>query len=202
MVCFSFTFSFMLLCFGYLTSSLPPFVLVQAISYIIVSFSMYIVSQITPLEWRKASNCEHPDEGGGHDDHDHDYDDDEKDMDNLMFCSHTTDSLNSTDTYHLHEDDDEEVDNLNEKKFISDGKNIFVYDDELDDTPCECNLLDSQGQLELISYENNFNLRNSFWWAIATLIQQTTSDLYPKVFVFVVQKWQMSLDNEFLGYLG
>lgn len=35
--------------------------------------------------------------------------------------------------------------------------------------------------IELISYENNFNLYNSFWWAMGTLIQ-TTSDLYPKVF--------------------
>lgn len=34
--------------------------------------------------------------------------------------------------------------------------------------------------IELISYENNFNLYNSFWWAMGTLIQ-TTSDLQPKV---------------------
>lgn len=152
---------------------------------------MYIVSQITPHEWRKASNCEHPDEGWSHDDehdehgHHHDHSEKESSDNHMMFCSHTN-SLNSTDTYQLNEDEcDEEVRTvLNENLFISDGKNIFVYNDELDNEPCECSTLDAQGQLELISYENNFNLRNSFWWAIATLIQQTTSDLYPKVFCF------------------
>lgn len=39
---------------------------------------------------------------------------------------------------------------------------------------------DEMSNIELISYENNFNLYNSFWWAMGTLIQ-TTSDLYPKV---------------------
>lgn len=33
--------------------------------------------------------------------------------------------------------------------------------------------------IELISYENNFSLKNSFYWAMGTLLQ--TSDLYPKV---------------------
>lgn len=35
---------------------------VQAISYIIVSFAMYVASQITPLEWRKAPVCNHDDD--------------------------------------------------------------------------------------------------------------------------------------------
>lgn len=37
-----------------------------------------------------------------------------------------------------------------------------------------------ENNIELISYENNFNLYNSFWWAMGTLIQ-SSSDLNPKV---------------------
>lgn len=48
----------------------------------------------------------------------------------------------------------------------------YALDDEHDE---------QMNNIELISYENNFNLYNSFWWAMGTLIQ-TTSDLYPKVF--------------------
>lgn len=35
---------------------------VQAVSYFIVSFAMYLVAQISPLEWKKASVCNHHDE--------------------------------------------------------------------------------------------------------------------------------------------
>lgn len=44
---------------------------------------------------------------------------------------------------------------------------------------------ESQSNIELIAYVNNFNLKNSFWWALASAIQ-TTSDLYPKVNSFMI----------------
>lgn len=56
----------------------------------------------------------------------------------------------------------------------------YALDDEDDEH-------DEMNNIELISYENNFNLYNSFWWAMGTLIQ-TTSDLYPKVFFFCLLK--------------
>lgn len=48
--------------------------------------------------------------------------------------------------------------------------------------------------IELISYENNFNLYNSFWWAMGTLIQ-TTSDLNPKVSLLTLLPSSRLLDQ-------
>lgn len=55
---------------------------IQAISYFIVSFAMYLVAQISPFEWKKASVCNHYDE-----------DDDDKMNDN-EFHHHSSNSLN------------------------------------------------------------------------------------------------------------
>lgn len=48
---------------------------------------------------------------------------------------------------------------------------------------------------ELISYENEFTLKNCFWWAIGTLIQ--TSDLNPKVSIGDCVKRVGKLDSFF-----
>lgn len=52
-----------------------------------------------------------------------------------------------------------------------DNKNI--HDDDGGDD-------DESQNIELISYKNNFSLKNSFSWTLGTLLQ-STSDLYPKV---------------------
>lgn len=44
--------------------------------------------------------------------------------------------------------------------------------------------LDEMQNIELISYVNNFSLKNSFAWTLGTLMQ-STSDLYPKVTFFI-----------------
>ena len=67
-------------------------ILIQAISYFIVSFSMYLVAQISPLEWKKASVCNHYKS----DESQHDLDDEIKE-----FHHHSSNSLNDC-------DDDEE----------------------------------------------------------------------------------------------
>lgn len=153
---------------------------------------MYIVSSISPLEWHKASNCDHKDENEDSCCKGHEIEN------NMIFCSNTN-SL-----YSLNENDDEygkipqddhkrvqhshsELDNNQSCEIDAKEKNIIMYNENFEQNCCGCeNFLDPQADnnvqnIELISYENNFNLRNSFWWAIATLIQQTTSDLYPKV---------------------
>lgn len=53
-------------------------------------------------------------------------------------------------------------------EYEEDGQEFTSFDDE------------SQS-IELISYVNNFSLKNSFAWTLGTLLQ-STSDLYPKVF--------------------
>lgn len=164
----------------------------KAISYIIVSFSMYIVSQITPLEWRKSTVLSHDKESVcgenemcGSDD-DKDLKDDDTDSCFHDFCetsSKISDICKADIEFYLQEE---------YLAFIAEKENLFSVHPEnsvMNNNKCQCSSSKSHfvdgdesiQDIELISYENNFNLQNSFWWSMATLIQQTTSDLYPKV---------------------
>lgn len=205
---------------------------------------MYVVSQITPLEWRKASVCNH---------------DDAKDDNEFHLCKNSLDSLDGLDGHErtlmnasendvegncsenystlerqyfknaseLSEENDDAWMNIEHRRNFLEAQNhqhhhhhqnqqhhnqqpqeenelfgssrnvdenLDIDDDGLigfqiarhgsfttsfsNDDDDHNNL----SKIELISYENNFNLYNSFWWAMGTLIQ-TTSDLNPKVFL-------------------
>lgn len=196
---------------------------------------MYFVSQITPLEWRKASVCNH--------------DDDARNGNEFYLCKNSLDSLdghertlmnasknnvegNCSENYstlerqyfknaselseenddawmniehrqnflevqnhHHHHQHEENHNSLEEKELFGSSRN-FDEDLDIDDDgligferarhgsfSSFSNVdgdLNNLSKIELISYENNFNLYNSFWWAMGTLIQ-TTSDLNPKV---------------------
>lgn len=203
---------------------------------------MYVVSQITPLEWRKASVCNH---------------DDAKTDNEFHLCKNSLDSLdghertlmnalesdvggNCSENYstlerqyfknanELSEENDDAWMNIEHRRNFLEAQNHHHHHKHShhdNQQPLEENELfgstknfdenldiDDDGligferarhgsfstfsnddadhhnlsKIELISYENNFNLYNSFWWAMGTLIQ-TTSDLNPKVswwFVF------------------
>lgn len=176
---------------------------------------MYVVSQITPLEWSKAAVCNHDDDA---------FNDNE-----FHLCKN---SLNSFDG-HENFMNPAEVDgagNCSEnygtlERYLKNASELSTESDAWMNMEHRRNFLEKQRQqqesrqdnnlgsarhfeetldldddgligfekarhdscstydnddIELISYENNFTLKNSFWWAMGTLLQ-TTSDLYPKV---------------------
>lgn len=149
---------------------------------------MYIVSQITPLEWRKSSVHTHDTHHDAHNDKENVCGDNEmcnvsceSDEDEESCCSHAHGDEIMKPGFDHHDGCIADYENL-----LSMASEFYSYE-----TKCQCSTssptqLDSDDidiiqKIELISYENNFNLINSFWWSMATLIQQTTSDLYPKV---------------------
>jgi hypothetical protein len=74
------------------------------------------------------------------------------------------------------DDEDKEIDEYDENEDLLKSGNLVEEEfDEMD--------LDNEEEVdyELVSYENDFTIKNCFWWAIGTLIQ--TSDLNPKVFL-------------------
>lgn len=73
------------------------------------------------------------------------------------------------------DDEDKEIDDYDENDDLL--KSADVLEEEFDEMD-----LDNEDEVdfELVSYENDFTIKNCFWWAIGTLIQ--TSDLNPKVF--------------------
>jgi hypothetical protein len=168
---------------------------------------MYVVSQITPLEWRKASVCS-PDDSE-HAEH--------------QSCRNSLNSLdgheefvstdgggNCSENYSTFErylsnsnelsDEDVAWMSIEHRRNFLEHKRQqqppgagFEETLDIDDDgligfePARQSAFSSPANddhaghnIELISYENNFNLYNSFWWAMGTLIQ-TTSDLHPKV---------------------
>jgi hypothetical protein len=183
---------------------------------------MYVVSQITPLEWRKAAVCNHDDEINDNefhlcknstlnslDGHEHFA----TEIDGRGNCSENYSTLeryfkNSSD---LSEESDAWMNMEHRRNFIEKKQHqhdhelrssLKQLDDELDidddgligfekarhDSFSSTYLDDereSQSNVELVAFENNFNLKNSFWWALASTIQ-TTSDLYPKVNGFMI----------------
>jgi hypothetical protein len=146
---------------------------------------MYIVSQITPLEWRKSTVFSHDKESVCGENEICESDDEHEDDENS--CSHSycetpriSEICKADSECYLQEE---------YFAFVAEKENVFSIfrENSLLNNKCQCsksNFEDDEEciqDIELISYENNFNLRNSFWWSMACLIQQTTSDLYPKV---------------------
>lgn len=203
----------------------------QAISYIIVSFAMYVVSQITPLEWRKASVCNHDDEMNDNEFHcknslnsfdGHEHFMNSTEVDGRGNCSENYSTLeryfknaselseesdawmnmehrrNFLERHHQHHSSSHQENEFGSLRNFD--ANLDIDDDGLigfeearpGSSTTYVNEEDAESghdhdklsNIELISYENNFNLYNSFWWAMGTLIQ-TTSDLNPKVLLTV-----------------
>lgn len=176
-----------------------------AIAYLLVSITIWIVARFSPFEWHSAQSSSSStfnydntrirygniDTGDG-----------------FEYTSvHTTDDNEDSDGYcpHHHHEDDEElhdfhhINNQQKLSAISGGgrDERNVIEDGLDDNPnedvnCDCedeneinNLYRERNDLnyltstELLCMENDFTLRNSFWFTIGTLMQQG-SDLNPK----------------------
>lgn len=192
---------------------------------------MYVVSQITPLEWRRAAVCNHDDDaindnefhlcknslnsfdghedfmsatdadGGGSGNCGGNYSTLESYLRNAselsgesnawMNIEHRRNFLERRQHHHEHSQPLQAAE-LGSGKYSD--EHLDIDDDGLigyEEAPrrgsfptFERDELEAQN-IELISYENNFNLKNSFWWAMGTLIQ-TTSDLYPKVSLITV----------------
>lgn len=202
----------------HLFSNLPSS---KAISYVVVSIAMYVVSQITPLEWRKASVCNHDEEPhdnefhlcknslnsfDGHEDFMNattetggrgncceNYSTSERylrnvgemseDEDTWMSIEHRRNFLERQRQNQARNQRDNEFgssENLDEHLDIDDD-GLIGFETNARQSSLSSLPHDGYEEIELISFENNFNLYNSFWWAMGTLIQ-TTSDLNPKVF--------------------
>jgi hypothetical protein len=197
---------------------------------------MYVVSQITPLEWSKAAVCNHYDDVvndnefhlcknslnslDGHEDFmmsatavattefdgrgncGENYSTLERYLKNVSELSEENEAWMNIEyrkhfleqqkhqqrsQHHHHQHQCEE-----ERKFGS-TRNLDIDDDGLigfeevrrdSFSTFDNEEHEAASNIELISYENNFNLKNSFWWAMGTLIQ-TSTDLYPKVLCVV-----------------
>ncbi|XP_070138569.1 glutamate receptor ionotropic, kainate 2 isoform X1 [Drosophila bipectinata] len=138
-----------------------------AFGYIFVSISIWIVARLSPIEWVNAKPpCS-------------------------MACEHILEKIEKE--YYTTEH--AELRNLNNEKIsISNDPhkaNILRFNaHNVDDISCEqCGLplplssedeqLSDVTKVELVRIQNNFTLRNSFWFAIGALMQQG-SDLYPR----------------------
>jgi hypothetical protein len=175
---------------------------------------MYVVSQITPLEWRKAAVCNHDDEINDNEFHlcknssnsldGHEHFMSATEIDGRGNCSENYSTLEQyfKNASGMSEEHDAWMNVEHQKSFLESNqpdretRSSKEFDDNLDidddgligfeearHEHFSSSYLDdddSFNNIELVSYENNFNLKNSFWWALASTIQ-TTSDLYPKV---------------------
>lgn len=192
---------------------------------------MYIVSQITPLEWRKAAVCNHDDDAindnefhlcknslnslDGHEDFmsaaevdgggncSENYSTLEGYLSNAseelskesvawMSIEHRRNFLEQQQPHHQHRE-------FGSAKRASDDNDVDIDDDGLigfekarrsSFASFGTDELDESQNIELISYENNFNLKNSFWWAMGTLIQ-AASDVNPKVSPLSIKNFQL-----------
>lgn len=198
----------------------------QAVSYIVVSFAMYVVSQITPLEWRKAAVCNHDDEINDNEFHlcknssnsldGHEHFMSATEVDGRGNCSENYGTLEQyfKNASGLSEEDVAWMSREHRRNFQEsnhpESRSSKPFEDNLDidddgligfeearhdqNSSSYLNDDESHNNIELVAYENNFNLKNSFWWALASTIQ-TTSDLYPKVYnvtqCFTRQKIEM-----------
>lgn len=172
-----------------------------AVAYILVSLTMWIVARFSPFEWQVRNESEErwmntridnePVDVTHQCNHcqcnqQNDIDSiDDEESDALYEGNKITKKLNrvqSIDSVNKCECADDR--NLNYPDLFSDTKEcasprrrrVFNLNDN-----CTENEIHDIIENELQSVENDFTLRNSFWFAIGTLMQQG-SDLNPKVF--------------------
>lgn len=175
---------------------------------------MYVASQITPLEWRKAAVCHRDDDIVSDDNEFHSCKNSLYSInghERLMRTTEIDGRGNCSENYSTYLKNASEMSEESDAWMSMEHRRNFLerqhlrqhqkaefgsprhYDDNLDinddgligcgDAGRDSFLTfdnDDTQSIELVSYENNFNLKNSFSWALGTLIQ-TTSDLYPKV---------------------
>lgn len=183
---------------------------------------MYVVSQITPLEWRKAAVCNHDDEINDNEFHlcknslnsldGHEHFMSATEIDGRGNCSENYSTLeryfkNASDLseesdawmnmehrrnfLERHQPQPQPAPTSRPSKNLDDGVDIdddgLIGFEEAQPESTSTYEQNSPSNIELVAYENNFNLKNSFWWALASTIQ-TTSDLYPKVNSFMITR--------------
>lgn len=131
-----------------------------AIGYIFVSISIWIVARLSPIEWVNSKPpC-------------------------TMACDHILEQIQKE----YYKTEFAELTDINNKEiFISNNHHAH----NVDDISCgQCGVpiplsnddeqLSDDTNVELVRIQNNFTLKNSFWFAIGALMQQG-SDLYPRV---------------------
>ncbi|XP_026839058.1 glutamate receptor ionotropic, kainate 2 isoform X2 [Drosophila erecta] len=141
-----------------------------AFGYIFVSISIWIVARLSPIEWVNSKPpCS-------------------------MACDHILREIQKVNGF------DEQLELINKQKMsnndeiylstyckIKNSTNYVEYDDTTCDhgtlplpLPNDVNEEDSDDNtVDLVRIQNNFTLKNSFWFAIGALMQQG-SDLYPR----------------------
>ncbi|XP_032308640.1 glutamate receptor ionotropic, kainate 2 isoform X2 [Drosophila ananassae] len=130
-----------------------------AIGYIFVSISIWIVARLSPIEWVNSKPpC-------------------------TMACDHILEQIQKE----YYKTEFAELTDINNKEiFISNNHHAH----NVDDISCgQCGVpiplsnddeqLSDDTNVELVRIQNNFTLKNSFWFAIGALMQQG-SDLYPR----------------------
>lgn len=175
-----------------------------AVAYILVSITIWIVARFTPFEWHSTqpscSERENIGIGGKHN-YDrgdgfeytsiHNNDDiDDNNIDDDDDCQHNhSDDNNENEQHHdFHHQHDH---HQHHNHYHNNINNYDAPDENIDDNADEdyedghINIFDERNDLdyltstELLCMENDFTLRNSFWFTIGTLMQQG-SDLNPK----------------------
>lgn len=172
-----------------------------AVAYILVSLTMWIVARFSPFEWQMRNECEEnwlnntesirvhqckrhqnnqPNDIDSIDNENHEDSDDNNKITRKMNRVESIDSINGSGCV-----DDR---NLNYPDLFSGTKDYLgrqeqggLSSNESRFDNCTENEIHEIIENELQSIENDFTLRNSFWFAIGTLMQQG-SDLNPKVY--------------------
>ncbi|XP_023168343.1 glutamate receptor ionotropic, kainate 2 isoform X3 [Drosophila hydei] len=124
-----------------------------AFGYILVSLCIWIVARLSPMEWvRSKPACS-------------------------MACDHMLRKIRKANYAYDHlelksitnrSDDGHHNDDNNDSNDVKEDIEIHLDDNS-----------DSDDTLELVTVQNNFTLKNSFWFAIGALMQQG-ADLYPR----------------------
>lgn len=138
-----------------------------ALGYILVSFCIWIVARLSPVEWVSSkTTCS-------------------------TACVHKIQEIRKTN--HLQEE-------LELKSFPNEFQfqETKCIDDFADQTE-KNDGNESDDTVELVSVNNEFTLKNSFWFAIGALMQQG-ADLYPRVWNKVLYYLNCSINWRLLNF--
>ncbi|BFG06646.1 glutamate receptor ionotropic kainate 2 [Drosophila madeirensis] len=144
-----------------------------AFGYIFVSISIWIVARLSPIEWVNSKPacsmaCDHV-------------------LNQIRKANHTNELLELSDLTGMSEDEqdilldgNQKQDNTNnclknQPEIKTNRQRVLhlALSNDVDEDASDDNTV------ELVSIQNNFTLKNSFWFAIGALMQQG-SDLYPR----------------------
>ncbi|XP_022217258.2 glutamate receptor ionotropic, kainate 2 isoform X5 [Drosophila obscura] len=132
-----------------------------AFGYIFVSICIWIVAHLSPIEWVNCKPacsmaCDHV-------------------LNKIRKANQTDEQLELADLTGMSENEQDNncIENETEIKTKTQSVLPFALSNDVDDDASDDNTV------ELVSIQNNFTLKNSFWFAIGALMQQG-SDLYPR----------------------